>query len=134
MYVNIEFYMKKTVGVAAATITATIVNILLNFIFVPLYPEASYVVAAYTTLVGYMVLFLLHYLLVKRLKMDHVYDIKFILLVLATTLAVCMGGNVLYSYNLVRYVIVLIYGGLVLVIGYKYRDSLIKFVKRKKKA
>ena len=35
MYVNIEFYKKKTVGVSLATMAATAINILLNFIFIP---------------------------------------------------------------------------------------------------
>ena len=51
MYVNIEFYEKKTIGVSVATMIGTSANVILNLIFLRLDPEHSFVIAAYTTLI-----------------------------------------------------------------------------------
>ena len=135
MYVNTEFYKKKTIGVSIATMIATVVNIILNFIFIPMSPENSYIIAAYTTLTGYIILFALHYFIVKRMKMDHVYDIKFILTILAVTLALSGIMNLLYKLTPARYVVFVLYVATVLYFGYKHKDRIIGiFLKRKAKA
>ena len=133
MYVNIEFFMKKTFGVSMATIVATSVNIVLDLIILPRCGEIGYIVTAYTTMVGYVLLFILHYFMVKRLKMDHVYDIRFNVLVLLLTMAVAGVCNVLYGTTIIRYVIVLVYGAAVLYVAYKYRDKVIGIFKKKKR-
>lgn len=131
MYVNIEFYEKKTFGVSIATMIATGINIVLNLIFIPMDAEHSYVIAAYTTLVGYVVLFVLHYFIVKHMKMDFVYDIKFIICVLGGILVSSLFMNFFYGLTIVRYIIVLIYGIIVLMIGYKHRKQIGAVIKKK---
>ncbi|MBQ6959556.1 MAG: oligosaccharide flippase family protein [Clostridia bacterium] len=133
MYVNIEFYEKKTLGVSFATMIATAINILLNILIIPLWPpEYSYVIAAYTTLAGYIVLFILHFFLVKRLKMDFVYDIKFILMILGLTLAVSGIMNYLYGISALRYCIVAVYTIMILYFGYRNKTKMLQFIKNKK--
>lgn len=63
VYVNIEYYYKKTQMIAIATVVAAGTNLVLNFIFVPIWGATA---AAYTTLVSYFVSFLLHSLNAKR--------------------------------------------------------------------
>ena len=62
LYVNIEFYHKKQKSIAIGTIIAAIINITLNFIFIP---KFGYIAAAYTTLIGYMTLFIIHFIRVR---------------------------------------------------------------------
>lgn len=131
LYVNVEFFKKKTFGVSAATLVATLLNIALNFLLIPLNTKYCYVIAAYTTLIGYIVLFFLHYVIVRRMKMDHVYEIRYILLVLAGVLVVSFAMNFFYRLTLVRYIIVLIYGAAVLLTGYKYRNTILAIFKKK---
>ena len=126
MYVNIEFYKKKTVGVSIATMIATITNIILNFIFIPMNPEKSYEIAAYTTLFGYVILFILHYLIVKKMKMSFVYDTKYILKILGMVIAIAGIMNGLYQFRYIRYGIVLVYGVCVLIIGLKNKERIWK--------
>lgn len=133
MYVNVEFYLKKTVGVAIATIIATLINIGLNFVLIPLDPEHGYIIAAITTMIGYTVLFISHFLVVKRLKMSHVYDTKFVLLVLALSAVVCGFGTLLYSVRIVRYIVIAVYGCALLFVAYKFKDKIIALLKPKKK-
>lgn len=134
MYVNVEFYEKKTVGVAAGTMVAAAVNIALNFIFIPMAPERGYIIAAYTTLIGYMLLFVIHYFLVKRMKMQHVFNIYFNLAVLAGTLAVASMVSWLYAINpLLRYGFTLLYGALVLFVGLRNKERILGIFRRNKK-
>lgn len=132
MYVNIEFYEKKTIGVSVATMVGTLINIVLNVILLPLSPENSFIIAAYTTLAGYMVLFVIHFFIVKHMKMDHVYDIKFIICILAGVMLFAGVMNLLYSYTIVRWCIIAVYAGAMLYLAYRYRDLLKKlFLKRR---
>ena len=133
MYVNIEFYEKKTIGVGIGTMIAAAVNIILNFILIPLSVEQGYVIASYTTLIGYMLLFVIHYFMVRRMQMDHVYDIGFNLAILIGVLVIAGVMNLLYPIRIVRYSIVLIYSCITLFFMYKYKDIIVGIFRKKKK-
>lgn len=127
MYVNIEQYEKKTVGMAVATIIAAVLNLVLNFIFIPKY---GYIVASYTTLIGYMFLFVFHYFMVRRIKLHIVYNTKFILLICLVMVVVTVLILLMYSVPFIRYVSSLGYFiGLCFVI-YKNRQFILKLVKK----
>ncbi|MBQ6385760.1 MAG: oligosaccharide flippase family protein [Lachnospiraceae bacterium] len=83
LYVNIETYEKKTVGMAFATMCGAGSNVILNLIFIPRY---GYVAAAFTTVAGYAVLFGIHFFLVWRMGMAKVYRTRYIFLLLAFAL------------------------------------------------
>lgn len=57
IYINIEFYYKKTKMIAFSTIIAAGINLLLNFIFIPRFGAIA---AAYTTLFSYIINLILH--------------------------------------------------------------------------
>ena len=129
MYVNIEFYEKKTLGVSISTMIATALNIILNIVLIPLRPEYSHVIAAYTTLLSFIVLFILHFFLVKRMKMDHVYDTRLIMTVLFITLLLSVVMYFLYRISSIRYVLTVIYG-IILIFGtYRYKEKIIDIFK-----
>lgn len=127
MYVNIEFYEKKTIGVAFATMAATAVNIILNFAMIPMSPENGHIIASYTTLAGYILLFVLHYILVKRLNMHRIYDTKFVIVVLMASLLISFGMNYLYATYIPRYIIFSLYFATIMVAAYKKRNVIMKF-------
>lgn len=132
MYVNVEFYKKKTVGVAIATIVASAVNFILDYFLLPVFPEQCHIIAAYTTMFGFVLLFVFHYYLVKRMGLAFVFDIKFILCILCLTIVISMGMNFLYSLTFVRYAIILIYGAILLIVVYRHKEMVLKlFGKRR---
>ena len=132
MYVNVEVYEKKTVWVSLATVAGTAVNVILNLILLPLSPQNSYIIAAFTTLAGYMVLFTIHYFILRKMKMDHVYDIRFNVAVLGGILAVAGVMYLLYDLTIVRWILVALYAGGMLYLLYRFRGTLKKlFLKRK---
>jgi len=61
-YANIEFFERKTVYISIATISSALINIALNLL---LLPRFGYLVAAWTTLIAYLFLFLFHYVVVR---------------------------------------------------------------------
>ena len=64
--IQAEYFYKKTKYIAVNTLTAGIINITLNLVWVPKYGALA---AAYTTLLSYIVSFTLHYVQCK--KMDN---------------------------------------------------------------
>ncbi|HFU3800862.1 TPA: lipopolysaccharide biosynthesis protein [Streptococcus suis] len=57
LYVNVEHYYKKTIAITTNTVVVALLNIILNFLFIPHY---GYLAAAYTSLFAYFAAFLLH--------------------------------------------------------------------------
>ena len=65
LYVNIEHFHKKTVYITINTLIAAGVNIVTNYIFIPMY---GYLAAAYTTLFSYGIALILHASYAKKLE------------------------------------------------------------------
>ena len=106
MYVNVEQYEKKTLGMAVATGLAALFNIVTNALFIPRY---GYLAAAYTTLAGYIFLFLAHYFLVRRLGLHRIYPTSYLIMIAFFVLVATFGSLMLYSSILIRYCILLLY-------------------------
>lgn len=82
LFANVEFYYHKNKFILIASIIVALLNIVLNYIFIPKY---GYIAAGYTTLVSYIFYALGHYFFMKViLKMNNVntsiYNEKLILL------------------------------------------------------
>lgn len=128
LYVNIEFYHKKQVLIATGTCLAALANIILNYLFIPKY---GYVAASYTTLAGYILLFLFHYIIVRNMKLTFYYDSKFNFEILLGSLITTMLMNVFYSSSIIRYFIFIIEILLVLRMLYIIRVDIIEAIKTK---
>lgn len=116
MYVNIEQYEKKTIGMAFASVIAAIINYVLNLVLIPVF---GYIVAAYTTLIGYLVLLVMHMIFVKKLNMLHVYDnYKIVKMTLLATILVCLTTFIMDSV-IVRYSLLILILLVIIFIVYK---------------
>lgn len=73
----LEYYYKKAEWIAAASIAAALLNLVLNFLFIPRY---GYMAAGYTTVASYLVLFAMSYPFARRLGADKIYGAGGILL------------------------------------------------------
>lgn len=58
-FVNYSFFRKKTFLISLSTLMAGVINIILNYQFIP---EYGYIAAAYTTLISYLILLVLHFI------------------------------------------------------------------------
>ncbi len=70
-YVNVEIFCKKTQIIAIGSCTAALINYILNALFIPRY---GYIAAAYTTLASYLVLMVLHFVMVRFVLKERIYD------------------------------------------------------------
>jgi len=104
LFGNIEFYFKKTKFVTFATCVGAIINIILNLIFIPKY---GFISAGYTTLIGYFVIMILHYLYLKYIGMASIYNLKFIVILSIMCISLIIGIVFLYKYIIARILIFL---------------------------
>nr|WP_319219496.1 oligosaccharide flippase family protein [uncultured Trichococcus sp.] len=107
MYVNVEQYKKKTIGMMVASVLAATLNVILNFKFIPYF---GYIGAAYSTMLCYGVLLVFHYLLVKKMNLAHIYNTKNILIIIVIVLIISFVVLLLYNNTILRYFITLGYG------------------------
>lgn len=129
MFVNIEQYSKKTGGMAVASVIAALLNFGLNLLFIPRF---GFLAAAYTTLVGYLSLLLMHMYLVHRINYSNVYNYKFFLFVVLVGIVMMILISMLYAYTFVRYVVISIYIISACLIVFRYRRSMILVFKKPK--
>lgn len=128
LYVNIEFFYKKQIYIAVGTSIAAVVNVLLNYIFIPSF---GYIAAAYTTLVGYIVLFSIHYCLVRHMDKSYLYDTKFNLCVLSFFLIVSFFVQIVYHNVFYRIGIILLMVTLFIIRSIIMREELRESIKKR---
>lgn len=123
MYVNIEIYSKKTFIISIGTMAAAMLNLFLNYLFIPRY---GYAAASYTTMTGYLALLIFHYYIVKITLKEYIdmYDRKFIFQMAMLTVVLGCISFALFKYNYIRYIASLIYAILLLKVLYKFRKQL----------
>ena len=122
MYVNIEQINKHTLEMAIASISAAGLNFLLNIWLIPIW---GYIAAAYTTVLSYFWLLIIHMFVVHKMKFGFVYDSKFILMVAATMSLCTIFVTFLYTKLALRLGVIICYLLLLITILFKYRKLII---------
>ncbi len=112
---NIEMYHRNTKMIAVG---AAFLNIGLNFIFLP---ALGYITAAYTTLVGYIALFAVHYVIAEKLEKEDLYRKRFIFKAITSMVMATILLTILYQFITIRYVTLFLF--LTIVIG-KFKDEI----------
>lgn len=127
MYVNVEQYEKKTIGMAVASVIAAALNYILNYIFILKY---GYVAAAYTTYVGYLSLLIMHMFLVKKIGMSKVYENKKIVATAMIFSVIVFLYNIVLDKPFIRYSILAVY--FIIFFGFlnKHKDTVKLILKR----
>ena len=126
MPVNIEYYNKKTKYISLGTISAALLNFGLNFLVIGVF---GYRAAAYTTLFSYILLFVFHWMIAKKLGIEKSYNIKDFIKI--STVLMLIAFSVLFIDILTplgiiyRYIIVLI----IFIILFKYKNKILKILK-----
>jgi len=128
MYVNLEQFKKKTVGMAIASVSAAAINYGLNYLLIPQY---GYIAAAYTTLISFLWLLVTHMFIVWRLGLSKTYPNMYILGLLGVTTGITVGVNLLYLYPIIRYGIMFIYACVIVFVVINYKDQFVKLFKKK---
>mgnify|MGYP003165842388 CR=1 FL=1 len=128
MYVNVEHYYKKTVRISLYTAVAAVINLVLNYIFIPYF---GYVAAAYTTIVSYVVALILHTSYAKKLRPE-IYPIKTFFVALMHISLFTVAFYVLKDQAVMRWALMIVYFFAML---FKERNRIVEFfpqLKRKR--
>lgn len=126
LYMRVELYLKKSTTIMIGTVAAASMNLLLNWIFIPIF---GYWAAGYTTMVCYMMLALFHAINLKRLGYGMVYNNKIIALMAIALCAVIIACILTYQFTVIRYILIAI----LFVIALIKRKEIISLVKGNKK-
>lgn len=127
LYVALEQFAKKTVGMAFGTVIAAAINVVLNWLLIPRY---GYIAAAYTTLVGYACLLVIHYFLAKRTGYAEAYDEKFIFVSLGVLFGLMFIVLWLYTItSIIRYAIAAVFMAITVIFAYNRRDFIKSVIK-----
>ena len=126
MFVNVEQFNKRTIGMAFASASAALLNFFLNSWLIPRY---GYVAAAYTTLASFLWLLIAHMFLVYRMKMSQVYDYLFVAGVVLAMCVVTLFVNWLYTEPLLRWGLIAAYAGLLVILILKNRSRIRELIK-----
>lgn len=127
----VEFYFAKTKSIMIESCFAAILNIVLNYIAIPIY---GYIAAAYTTLACYILLSISHAVIAcvtlkkNNIRIGEVYNLKFVIslsVLMSLTMFFMLG---VYDVTGIRYMILFSIAVLLL----KYKEQIIgKFKKLK---
>ena len=107
IFSNVEFVNEKTKYIFPITAIGACVNIGLNYIFIPLW---GYEVAAVTTVVGYIIIASMHYVLSYKIVGHNIYNMKHIVLLLGLFSFISIIAIPLYRQSCyVRYLVILVF-------------------------
>ncbi|MBQ2175250.1 MAG: polysaccharide biosynthesis C-terminal domain-containing protein [Alphaproteobacteria bacterium] len=100
-----QFYFEKTQFLLISSISAALVNIGLNFVFIKMF---GYVAAGYTTLVCYILYSLGHYIvsgiiIKKNIPGNRLFDKKIILLLSSSVIFVGICCNFIFDFWYIKY-------------------------------
>ena len=103
LFVDVEIYYGANHYISIASVCAALLNIILNYIFIPIY---GYIAAGYTTLFSYFTTMLLHLAflthILKKSDVKMLFDLKALFLLSVVLLMLSFAGMALYNYSLIR--------------------------------
>ena len=126
LYANVVYYYKKPKFVMIASLTATLLNLVLNYIFISRF---GYLAAGYTTIFCYMMQALIDFFAMRSVAKNKVYDMKYIGMLSAVVIVISLISSLVYDLPAVRYCFIAI----TLVIAYIKREIFIGTIKAIKK-
>ena len=109
-FAAVSFFHKKSTRIMTATLTAAAVNLVGNYVFIKSF---GYIAAGYTTLLSNLVLTAMHYRSARLIEPEEIYDPRFSLRSVALVTAGCLLCNLLYPFTLLRYVLIAVLLGFI---------------------
>lgn len=102
-FCGIEVFNKKTGRIAILTTVVAGFNIAMDLLGIKL---IGYITVTYVTVLGYILLLILHMIVSKKLGYQQYLSVKFILLTSGIAILIIVMGLFLYSHTMLRYVTV----------------------------
>lgn len=124
IYANVEQFSKKTAGMAVATGAAAILNLTLNYVFIPIF---GYSAAGYTTLICYVVLSVVHYGIIRKIGGDFLFDSRTNFVIGALGIVVVILMEIVYRHSFARIAMIGIYTLLLGAVAFRYRKWILEY-------
>ena len=105
VFSNVLYYYKKPKFVMIGSIITAALNLILNYIFIPLF---GFIAAGYTTLICYMLQALIDYLAMRKVAGIAIYNIRYLRSVSGIVILISLLSNFLYGVPYIRYSILLV--------------------------
>ena len=118
LFSNFAFYYEKKYFITIATLVSAFINIVLNYIFIPIY---GYQVAAWTTGIGYLFLATINYFIYRKLVDEKIFNMKKIISIIGIFAICTVVAIALYPYFILRFILIII----ALIFTYKNRTRII---------
>lgn len=130
-FATIEFFFNKNKFSMIISGIAAVINILLNFIFIPL---LGYQAAGYTTMICYAILTIGHVIytnnIIKKKKKQQLFNNKYIICLIILMFIIVIISTFLYKVSVIRYLCILIIFLMIFIQRNKIKD-LLKIVNKK---
>lgn len=125
VFANVVYYYKKPIYVMLGSVVATILNFILNFVFINKY---GYYAAGYTTLVCFIIQAFIDYWALRKVTRAKVYNEKLLLVLSGGLVSFALLCNLFYELTLIRYIII----GLILVVSFINKNRIVEIIRRAK--
>lgn len=119
IYANIVYYYKKPVFVMFGSVTAVLLNIVLNYFFIK---KFGYVAAGYTTIVCYLIQAIIDYYAMKHITKETVYNMKYIVSLSVIVMLIALFSNLIYDFAIIRYLILFV----LLIVAFILRNKILR--------
>lgn len=134
IFIIIEMYYEKSSYITFGSFMAAILNLSLNYIFIRI---GGYKAAAYTTLVSYFLLSILHCIMYKKIlknkKIENtIFDIKFMFIISLLLVIISILMTFIYNCIIIRYLLLFISVIILLIYRKKITNKLKDIFKRRK--
>lgn len=126
-FYDIEYYHKKNKQIALFSVITAIINIGLNYIGIRIW---GYQAAAYTTIISYMILCVLHYFGMRKIDKRRYYDIKTLSILSFILIGITLLNVLFNDVIFVRYIMLGICGIYILL---KYKKLILSMLKKLQK-
>ncbi|WP_289300999.1 oligosaccharide flippase family protein [Sporofaciens musculi] len=121
--IAVEYYYEKTKFIALCTVSAALINVLLNWIFIN---RLGYVAASYTTFVTYFLYFMFHYLLSIKIHKKPFISGRTVIIETSAILIMMALALVLADKWHIRWGMIIVICMVCMFVGYRYLSSVRK--------
>lgn len=125
LYVNIELYHRKQKWMALGTILAASINVGLNCFYIPVF---GYIAAAYTTLIGYLVLVVFHFLITRNFGLIRFCPNQFVFKFVIIFILFIPLMLFIYKYSILRFFVITFLAMIVMFIGFRNRELILQLI------
>ena len=127
-FINTEIFYKKTLSISVRTMVGALINTIGNIIFIPIF---GWQAAAYTTLIGYYLLFILHSLAGKKLGTDKYFNQAFFYKVSVIMFFIMIIIRITYNHIIFRIMLIIVAIFTIILFCFKKRNKINNLISKK---